>query len=153
MSGGADETWDAADYQNMFLAFPSDGIPSFHRPALIEYWRKNFPDLWKDPRFRRLVVLRPLPDDHASFTGGNPQLRAGNSFDNHLVNGPWDVDNDNDGVPDSVWIDLGFPVRSTENGRLYKPLFAVLCVDLDGRINVNAHGNSRSLDSVEHTLA
>ena len=27
--------------------------------------------------------------------------------------GQWDVDNDGDGVPDSVWVDLGMPVRST----------------------------------------
>ena len=52
----------------------------------------------------------------------------------------WDVDNDGDGVPDSVWVDLGMPVRSTADGHLYKPLFAMLCVDLDGRLNLNAHG-------------
>ena len=32
------------------------------------------------------------------------------------------------------------PVKTAPDGRLYKPLFAVLCVDLDGRLNVNAHG-------------
>ena len=150
--GGADETWDAPDYQNLFLASPTVGIPSFHRPALIDYWRKNFPDLWKDPRFRRLVVLRPLPDDHPAFTGGNPQLSPGDTLDDHLVNGPWDVDNDNDGAADSVWIDMGFPVQSSTDGRLYKPLFAVLCVDLDSRINVNAHGNARHLTAKTPTL-
>ena len=40
-----------------------------------------------------------------------------------------------DGVPDSVWVDLGFPPQQTPDGRLYKPLFAILCVDLDSRIN------------------
>ncbi|MCE5269229.1 MAG: hypothetical protein LLG00_15235, partial [Planctomycetaceae bacterium] len=35
----------------------------------------------------------------------------------------------------------GMPVRSTADGRLYKPLFAILCVDLDGRLNLNAHGS------------
>jgi len=54
--------------------------------------------------------------------------------------GPWDVDNDGDGLPDSIWVDLGFPVRSTADGRQYKPLFAILCVDMDGRLNLNAHG-------------
>jgi len=33
------------------------------------------------------------------------------------------------------------PVRSTADGRLYKPLFAILCVDLDGRINLNTSGS------------
>ncbi len=61
------------------------------------------------------------------------------------VNNPngykWDVDNMGRGTPDSVWVDLGFPVRFTPDGRAYKPLFAILCLDLDGRLNVNAHGN------------
>ena len=59
----------------------------------------------------------------------------------------WDVDNDGDGVPDSVWVDLGMPVRSTADGRLYKPLFAILCVDLDGRLNLNAHGSIAQTDA------
>ena len=56
------------------------------------------------------------------------------------------MDNDGDGVPDSVWVDLGMPVRSTTDGRLYKPLFAILCVDLDGRMNLNAHGSLAQAD-------
>ena len=60
--------------------------------------------------------------------------------------GQWDVDNDGDGVPDSVWVDLGMPVRSTPDGRLYKPLFAILCVDLDGRINLNTAGSLAEVD-------
>ena len=58
--------------------------------------------------------------------------------------GPWDVDNDNDGVPDSVWVDLGDPVTQAEDGTLYKPLYAFLVMDMDSRLNVNAHGNSWS---------
>src|SRR5690606_26753932 len=61
--------------------------------------------------------------------------------------GPWDVDNDNDGVRDSVWIDTGEPVRETEEGQLYKPLVAFLIVDLDNRLNLNAHG------SIDHMVA
>ena len=53
----------------------------------------------------------------------------------------WDVDNDGDGQTDSVWVDLGLPVRSTADGRQYKPLVAILCVDMDGRLNLNAHGS------------
>lgn len=58
------------------------------------------------------------------------------------INGPWDVDNDKDGFPDSIWVDLGFPVQTSTNGLQYKPLVAILCLDLDGRININAHGNA-----------
>lgn len=52
----------------------------------------------------------------------------------------FDVDTDGDGKTDSYWMDLGFPVRSTTDGRLYKPLVAVQCVEMDGRFNLNAHG-------------
>ena len=89
----------------------------------------------------RQIMLRPmttLQSDHPNFTGSNPQLHR--HLGRHPINGPWDVDNDGDGVPDSVWVDLGIPVRATADGRLYKPLFAILCVDLDGRLNLNAHG-------------
>ena len=32
----------------------------------------------------------------------------------------WDVDNDNDGVRDGIWIPSGQPIRADENGRPYK---------------------------------
>src|SRR5262249_55534636 len=44
---------------------------------------------------------------------------------------------------DSIWLDLDFPVRETPDGRKFKPLFAPLVLDLDGRVNVNVHGNTR----------
>ena len=51
------------------------------------------------------------------------------------------VDNDGDGVFDSFWLDFGFPVIRDSNGIACKPRVAVLVVDLDGRLNVNAHGS------------
>ncbi|MDO4574574.1 MAG: hypothetical protein Q4D98_05110 [Planctomycetia bacterium] len=50
------------------------------------------------------------------------------------------VDADNDGYKDSVWMDLGLPVRATADGRLFKPMFAMVVEDLDGRLNVNTGG-------------
>jgi hypothetical protein len=50
------------------------------------------------------------------------------------------VDNDSDGVFDSFWLDFGFPVIRDSAGAACKPRVAVLVVDLDGRLNVNAHG-------------
>ncbi|MEN6406974.1 MAG: hypothetical protein ABFC77_10945, partial [Thermoguttaceae bacterium] len=47
--------------------------------------------------------------------------------------------------------DLGMPVRATSDGRTYKPLFAILCVDLDGRLNVNAHGCLAQTDTANYT--
>ncbi len=69
-----------------------------------------------------------------------------------IVRGPWDVDNDNDGVADSVWIDLGDRVKTAPDGRMYKPLYAILCVDMDGRLNVNTHGTRQVLNTIQGTL-
>ena len=145
--GRANEDYDAVDFQNMLLAaliytpggdtglgpFGAAGatvrvIPSLHRPALIDY------HINQGGGANIQNCLRPLPGDHPGFSGGNPGFNP--------VTGPWDVDNDGDGVPDSIWVDLAMPIRSTADGRLYKPLFAILCVDLDGRLNLNAHGMS-----------
>lgn len=44
---------------------------------------------------------------------------------------------------DSIWIDLDFPVQTDPaTGRRYKPLFAFHIEDLDGKVNLNFHGNS-----------
>jgi hypothetical protein len=42
---------------------------------------------------------------------------------------------------DSHWMDLGFAVTTSPDGRRYKPLFAPLIIDLDNKVNVNVHGN------------
>ncbi|QEG20612.1 hypothetical protein [Mariniblastus fucicola] len=52
-----------------------------------------------------------------------------------------DVDNDNDGDNDSVWIDIGLPIQTDSQGRRFRPLVAYRIVDMDNRLNVNAHGS------------
>ena len=153
LAGGANESYDAVDYQNMALAaiIPEGGtvIPSFHRPALIRYAQAQ--DSWDLAR-QRTTILRPMPWDHPNFTGSNaaPLLRSNPvewaysgrwSANADSRNNAWDVDNDNDGITDSIWVDMGMPVQTDSTGRKYKPLFAVLCVDMDGKLNLNAHGN------------
>ena len=202
--GGLDETWDAVDYQNMFLAMvPADVsagiIPSFHRPELVNYWLKRFGaevlvpagvtrlDLqvqaFRSPlgvdgvagvnaytglnddavddsgnpintailvelvRLKRMIIMRPLPEDHPNFVNGNrfvstmglPDLRPG--VDQDLPQMVWDIDNDGDGIPDSVWLDIGLPIQTDDSGRRYRPLVAIMCQDLDSRLNVNAHSS------------
>ena len=53
----------------------------------------------------------------------------------------YDVDNDGDGIKEGVWIDAGLPVRVSTTGQMYKPLVSFTVLDLDGRVNVNVHGN------------
>lgn len=54
----------------------------------------------------------------------------------------YDADPDNDGVADAIWMDLDHPIEETPDGtEKFLPLFAVTIHDLDGLLNVNAHGN------------
>lgn len=53
----------------------------------------------------------------------------------------WDVDNNNDGVVDSVWTDAGGALITAPDGKLLKPLVAYMVEDLGGRVNVNLAGN------------
>lgn len=106
---------------------------------------------------KRKISLRPILEDHPNFDGSNPASRYSGTLAPGDVSqlaasgqirfpfweavGPWDVDNDNDSINDSVWVDLGDAVQETENGTLYKPLYAFLVVDLDNRLNLNVHGS------------
>lgn len=142
--------YTAPDAMNMFLAWydvneQTSGlrdykidkiIPSFHRPELVKYYNST------DPRLLRKIVLRPLPDDHPDFTGSNPAMTLSN-YVNALKAGPWDVDNDNDGIADSVWINAGLGVvKDPASGKTYIRLASYLVLDMDGRLNVNVHGNA-----------
>ncbi len=198
LTGDFDESYDAPDFYNMFLSHrdPLDAgkvIPSFHRPALVNYIANEPTDPWTKlndtmdvPGARSLAsntlvalaraTYRPLsfvlPRDVATasnfivnekFTGGNPNfvlrtpLNIANpaSGNNHvrldqffqvltgeIANGQaWDVDNDGDGINDSIWIDLGLPLVTSPEGKLLRPLVAVMIEDLGARLNVNAHHN------------
>ncbi len=63
------------------------------------------------------------------------------NFVRFLTTGPWDVDNDGDGVPDSVWVDLDMPLMTSPEGKLLKMLTAYYIVDLDSKLDLNAVGN------------
>ena len=144
---GMDEDYDAADLENWFLAMQSaDGsviIPSFHRPAAIRVDTVNGYNDWITPPASTAPtwadsasrILRPRQyDGHDSTT-----------FPDLLPDGTgritYDVDNDGDGVTDSVWIDLGYPARRNAQGQLFKPLFAFMVIGLNGRIPLNTAGN------------
>ena len=108
------ESYDAFDFQNMFLGgydVQNDQvIPSFFRGTL------------------------PGGGGFAAF-GGMPE-----------------VDNDQDGVADSYWMDIGMPIQKDASGRYFKPLVAYYVVDQDGKINVNAAGNLSQVNSNNNFL-
>jgi hypothetical protein len=136
--GGENESYDAPDFNNPHLAYrdPLTGKikPSFHDPALLKVVGAT----------NSSVLFRPL-----GFTGGNPSYNAipPDSGSTATLN-PWDVDNDGDGIPDSIWIDPGFPVQVSRDGRLYKRLIAPLIIDLDGRLNLNTAGTTKEIGSL-----
>ncbi|QDV82811.1 hypothetical protein [Planctomycetes bacterium TBK1r] len=78
----------------------------------------------------------------ANFNQTAQDLRALATW---LVNGPWDVDNDGDGLPDSVWTDMGLPDIQAPDGTLIRPLVAPLIEDMDGKLNLNFAGNLSQL--------
>ena len=149
---GMDEDYDACDLENWFLAIQSaDGqvvIPSFHRPGIIRHDPANNVSDWSTatrfpngllgiPRTDSLSrILRPVAadgNDPATFPDLIPDSMSGKIT--------YDVDNDGDGVTDSVWLDLGYPSRRDSRGQLYKPLFAFMVIGLNGRIPLNTAGN------------
>jgi hypothetical protein len=64
-----------------------------------------------------------------------------------LINGEWDVDNDGDGVNDSIWLDPNLPLVPAPDGRMLKVLVAPMIVDLDGRLNINTAGDLAQTDA------
>ena len=132
---GADRLRDTADDQ-------SSPIPLEQRDRIYNITRG--------------CIFRPMPWDHPNFSGSNTAFATTNPLPlfTALINGNnlplWDVDNDNDGLPESIWIDPGLPVVTAPDGRRYKRLAAIYVQDLDGRINLNAHGNLQQIPATAH---
>ena len=146
-------------------------IPSFHRPEVIHYIAAVFSDpasltagqvdqLLKliDASSSRIMshsfgnVVNPnfrsddpnYPRILPSFTWTTPtpaEILTLQTYVASQITGPWDFDNNGDGINDSVWADSGMPATSGPDGKLLKAAMAVLIEDLDGRLNVNLHGD------------
>jgi len=91
--------------------------------------------------FLAQLVSSPAYLPTSPSTGVGPPTFVRASYAPAAGGGTPVVDNDGDGVFDSYWLDFGFPVARDAAGVACKPRVAVLVVDLDGRLNVNAHGS------------
>ena len=132
---GMDEDYDACDLENWFLAIQSaDGqvmIPSFHRPGIL-----TANDWTSTSAAQRSKILRPRQADNSPLFPTDPS-----TVDSVTGKLTYDIDNDGDGITDSVWLDLGYPATRDPNGKLYKPLFAFMVLGLNGRLPLNTVGN------------
>ena len=79
--------------------------------------------------------------------------------DNGVVwtaNGPanigYDVDTDNDGIPDARYMDFGFPLMTDTSGNQFVALGAMKVIEADSLFNLNAHGNRAGLAQLPVTL-
>ncbi len=90
----------------------------------------------------RRATLRPFAFDHYQDQRDGYDF-TGRRLDSLgvLVDHPGDVDTDGDGALDSVWLDLGSAVTLMPDRKYVKPLFAIRCIDLGGRVSLNAHGS------------
>ena len=127
-TGGADVPYTYPDLNNLFLAaVKADGtvlMPSFHRP-----WLFGSNDPAENPNWTneigKYLLLRPRPIDMGP---GFPYPEDPGGDIKNLICTP--------GGNDSYWLDLDAPVMTAGDGRLYKPLFAPLILDLENLLNV-----------------
>jgi hypothetical protein len=163
-TSAANEDYDAIDEQNWALAVADGTVRSFERPDVYDHLLRNYarangittenaaksalaslataqPTNVGLLPFRR-ATLRPFAYDHWQDTAGGTDFtgKSLSSF-NVIVANPGDVDNDGDGSLDSIWLDLGYAAMLMPDRKYVKPLFAITCVDLGGRVNINAHGS------------
>ncbi len=151
-------------------------IPSFHRPQLLRQASGAPVTDWDINATYAGRVLRPHPS-HLNADGSTRFPDAGSlpagltsafpfqlsgvsrkqgiwSLNGTYVSGStvdpyeYDVDNDNDGIKEGIWLDLQYPVQTDPSGQKYVPLFSYTVYDADGLFNLNAHGNLARLAQV-----
>lgn len=163
-------SYTAPDNRTLFLAAlnPDDGTakePSFMRTSTLQKIYNHYMNPSADvtmvegarlPALLRKVTPRPLRIDHWGWAGGIDSFTPshyGMGSDpatitektvaelEMLLGNDKDVDNDNNGKKEGIWIPSGLPVRVDENGTPYATMYSFTVLDMDGRVNVNTAGN------------
>jgi hypothetical protein len=146
--GAANPPYTYPDLNNMLLAAvdPTGNILAIsgHREALFGRLDNPANPNWTSPEGKYLI-LTPRPADNPPMVVGGvtkpgfpmPEDRWGHV--KNLIGAP--------GGNDSIWIDIGAPVQTLPDGRKYKMLIAPLILDMDGRVNLNVHGNILGKDA------
>jgi len=80
-------------------------------------------------------LAKPTVDSGQVTAVPRPSFFNGNAVDTK-------VDNDGDGIPDGVWTANVIPSTASPLGGTLSFQVSYLIMDLDGRININAHGTS-----------
>jgi hypothetical protein len=146
---GINAPYTYPNMNHMFLAAARDDgtllVPSFHRPYI---WGPSLADT-TNPNWSSMEgkykILRPRPQENITDSSGNMRFPFPNDATGdikNLIGAP--------GGNDSIWMDLGYPVKVAPNGQKFKACFAFLVQDLDNRLNVNAHGNIVGLPAPQH---
>ncbi len=125
------------DHNNMFLAAVNSSgevlLQSFYRPWLGNgRYNSLQPDQsYHHPDFKASLLL----DSDGGGNVKNLDFSPGTMYFPGGVKKYY--------FNDSLWMDLGWPVRTAPDGTKFKVLFAPLIIDLDGKLNLGAHGNIR----------
>lgn len=141
------EPWMDNDTDGIFTPIVSGGVDTYidlngdgsYTSGDLDFTGKQFNPV-TGPYFIQLNATKTaeswLPDTMGVVAGAGPD---------------WDVDNDNDGTKDSIWVDIGLPVQTLPDGTKYKTLVAYLCIDMDGKLNLNSAGTIAQLDPNRYT--
>ena len=103
------------------------------------------------PRFTSSFPFQPSTNPSGNATYHGELGIFTNSFNSGAPIVELDVDNDNDGLVEGIWMDLDFPPVEHPNQptKYILPLFSFTVYDMDGLINLNTAGNMRRPDDID----
>ncbi|MBY0455705.1 MAG: hypothetical protein K2V38_00045, partial [Gemmataceae bacterium] len=127
------------DVKNFFLAQqdPATGevlTPSFYRDWIFGGLQPG--NLNWTNEVGKFLILRPRPAEHPRFPRVGPNADGTYSGDVQNLPGALGAQRN-----DSLWMHLGLPPVTLDDGRIVQPMVAPLVLPLDGRFNLSVHGN------------